>query len=147
MIFGLKKKYDDNNKTHLGDTIDVHLNWIFEDEEFKPEYIVDHDFIIKSFKEKCNMRLIESENFKTVYDDNKNYIRDVVNNETTGNKLGNMNFAKKGYSFYTDESDLNKTYKDIAFLYRYYVFKKDEGNLKEVKDKYFGKKSTIYTRK
>jgi len=147
MIFGLKKKYDDNNKTHLGDTIDVHLNWIFDDEQFVSEYIVDYDFIIKSFKEKCNMRLIESENFKTIYDDSKNYIRDVVNNETKGNKLGNMNFAKKAYLFYTDDSDINKIYKDISFLYRYYVFKKDEGNLKEVKDKYFGKKSTIYTRK
>ena len=147
MIFGLKKKYDDNNKTHLGDTIDVHLNWIFDDEQFEPEYIVDHDFIIKSFKEKCNMRLIESENFKTVYNDSRNYLNDVVNNETSGNKLGNINFNEKVYSFYTEESDKNKIYKDIAFLYRYYVFKKDEGNLKEVKDKYFGKKSTIYTRK
>jgi regulator of sigma D len=147
MIFGLKKKYDDNNKTHLGDTIDVHLNWIFDDEQFEPEYIVDYDFIIKSFKEKCNMRLIESENFKTIYDDSRNYIEDVVNNETKGNKLGNIDFSKKVYEFYTDESDKNKIYKDIAFLYRYYVFKKDEGNLKEVKDKYFGKKSTIYTRK
>ena len=147
MIFCLKKKYDDNNKTHLGDTIDVHLNWIYDDEQFVSEYIVDYDFIIKSFKEKCNMRLIESENFKTIYDNSKNYIKDVVNNETKGNKLGNMKFTSNVYSFYTDESDLNKLYKDIAFLYRYYVFKKDEGNLKEVKDKYFGKKSTIYTRK
>lgn len=147
MIFGLKKKYDDNNKTHLGDTIDVHLNWIYDDEQFVSEYIVDYDFIIKSFKEKCNMRLIESENFKTIYDNSRNYIKDVVNNETKGNKLGNIKFTSNVYSFYTEESDLNKLYKDIAFLYRYYVFKKDEGNLKEVKDKYFGKKSTIYTRK
>ena len=147
MIFGLKKKYDDNNKTHLGDTIDVHLNWIYDDEQFVSEYIVDHDFMIKSFKEKCNMRLIESENFKTIYDDSENYLNNVVNNETNGNKLGNIKFSKNTYSFYTDESDINKIYKDISFLYRYYVFKKDEGNLKEVKDKYFGKKSTIYTRK
>jgi SAM-dependent methyltransferase len=147
MLFGLKKKYDDNNKTHLGDTIDVHLNWIYDDDQFVSEYIVDYDFIIKSFKDKCNMRLIESDNFKTIYDNSKNYIKDVVNNETNGNKLGNMKFTSNVYSFYTDESDLNMIYKDIAFLYRYYVFKKDEGNLKEVKDKYFGKKSTIYTRK
>ena len=93
------------------------------------------------------MRLIESENFKTIYDNSRNYIKDVVNNETKGNKLGNMKFTSNVYSFYTDESDLNKLYKDIAFLYKYYVFKKDECNLKEVKDKYFGKKSTIYTRK
>ena len=107
----------------------------------------DYDFMIKSFKEKCNMRLIESENFKTVYNDSINYIEDVVNNETKGNKLGNISFSEKVYKFYTDETDENKIYKDISFLYRYYVFKKDEGNLKEVKDKYFGKKSTIYTRK
>ena len=93
------------------------------------------------------MKIIESENFKTIYDDSKNYLNDVVNNESKGNKLGNLKFSKNAYSFYTDESDINKLYKDIAFLYRYYVFKKDEGNLKEVKDKYFGKKSTIYTRK
>jgi hypothetical protein len=130
-----------------GNTIDVHMSWISEENIFNSEYLVDFDFVIKSLKDNCNLELIESDFFKTIYDDSYEYIKTVSENEKSDNiALGNFDFMNKVIKFYED-TPMNKVHKEISDLYRYYVFKKEEPNLKETKQKYYGKKSTIFTAK
>jgi SAM-dependent methyltransferase len=147
LLFEIKKKYNDNSIDMYGNTIDVHMSWISEENIFNSEYLVNYDFIVKSLKDNCNLELIESDYFKTIYEDSYGYINSVCENEKMDNvALGNLNFISKVKIFYEDNL-MNKVHKEISDLYRYYVFKKTETDLKEVKQKYYGKKSTIFTAK
>ena len=147
LLFEIKKKYNDNSVDSYGNTIDVHMSWLSEENIFNSEYLVNFDFVVKSLKDNCNLELIESDYFKTIYDDSYEYIKSVCENERSDNhSLGNLDFISKVIKFYED-TPLNKVHKEISDLYRYYVFKKTETDLKDVKQKYYGKKSTIFTAK
>ena len=59
-----------------------------------------------------------------------------------------IKFATNVYKFYEDSNDVNTGLKDITFMNRYYVLKRKEHNLKEIKKKYYDTRvSTIYTEK
>ena len=148
LLFEIKKKYNDNSKSFYGNAIDVNMAWIMSDPTiFYTEYLVDYDFIIQSLKENCNMELIESDVFENVYNDNYLYLKTVVEQEKKDTtQLKNLQFASKLFKFYED-TELNKLHREYSFLSRYYVFKKEEKDLKNVKKNYYGKKSTIYTNK
>lgn len=147
LLFEIQKKYDEKNETHYGNIINVHMAWIFEEGVYVPEYLVNHDFIIQSLKKNCDMTLIESDNFETIYDDSYTYLKTVHEQEKSNNtKLANKKFVDKVFKYY-ENNKMNDLHKEISFLYDYYVFKKEETNLKEIKNKYYGQKTTIYTKK
>jgi hypothetical protein len=133
VLFELVKKYDDNSKEPLGNALDVHMSWLFDEGVYQTEYLVYPEFVIKSLKEKCSMELVETYEFEKVFNDNKEFLS-VASKEEEGMSI---NFFQKVFKFYTP-TDINKKCYNYSFLNRLYVFRKKETDLAEVKTKYYG---------
>ena len=133
VLFDIVKKYDDNSKNPLGNAIDVHMGWMFEEGVYQTEYLVYPEFIIKSLKEKCSMELVESYSFEDIFNDNNEFLK--LSSEIEEGLR--MKFFKDVYKFYTP-TDINTKCYSYSFLNRFYVFRKKETDLVEIKNKYFG---------
>lgn len=133
VLFDIVKKYDDNSKEQLGNAIDVHMAWLFEDGVYQTEYLVYPEYIIKSLKEKCSMELVESYGFGEIFNDNKDFLKLCSEIEESVR----IKFFKDVQKFY-NPTDINQKCYSYSFLNRFYVFRKKETDLSEVKSKYFG---------
>ena len=133
ILFDIVKKYDDKSKEPLGNAIDVHMGWLFDEGVYQTEYLVYPEFIIKSLKEKCSMELVETYEFEKIFNDNKEFLH-IGSEEEEGMTI---KFFKDIYKFYTP-TDINTKCYGYSFLNRLYVFRKRETNLAEVRAKYYG---------
>lgn len=136
VLFDIVKKYDDklDSLTNpLGNAIDVHMGWMFEDGVYQTEYLVYPEFIIKSLKEKCSMELIETYSFEQIFNDSKDFLK--LSSEIE--ESIRIKFFKDIYKFYSP-TDINTKCYSYSFLNRFYIFRKKETDLAEVKSKYFG---------
>lgn len=137
-LFDIVKKYDDNDKRDLGIAIDVHMSWLSEEGVYLTEYLVYPEFIIKSFKEKCNLMLVETDSFENMFNNNRSYLELASKIDATES----INFYGNIYKFYTP-SEINSICYEYSFLNRYYVFRKAEANLSESKTKFFTERDNI----
>ena len=110
-FFEIVKKY--NEKKFIGSAIDVYISIFRNDNNFVTEYVVYKEHLIKQMKDKCNMRLIESDLFYNIFNYNKNFL---VNNN-------NENF-KNIKSLYDENNNESVASLELMKLYRYYVFQK-----------------------
>ena len=133
ILFDIKKKYDDNSKEPLGNALDVHMGWLFDEGVYQTEYLVYPEFIAKSLKEKCSMELVESYGFEDIFNDSREFLK-VASEEEEGMS---KKFFANIYKFYTP-TDINTKCYNYSFLNRMYVFRKRETDLAEVKSKYYG---------
>ena len=140
LLYEIVKKYDDNTKEKIGLAIDVHMAWISEEGVFQTEYLVFSDFIIKSLKEKCNMELVETGLFENLFNDNRQFLELGAQIDVTQSKK----FFGNSYNFY-EPTELNKKCQSYTFLNRFYVFRKIEPNLAEVKEKYYTNRKKVTT--
>ena len=139
LLFDIVKKYTDsdiNKKSKFGIAIDVHMAWLFEDGVYRTEYLVFKDFIIKSLKERCQLELVETCLFEDLFNDAKDFLR--VSSETEED-IRRRKFFKDVYEYYNG-SEINKKCYNYSFLNRFYVFRKKENNLMDVKNKYYSNK-------
>lgn len=133
VLFELVKKYDDNSKEPLGNALDVHMGWLFDEGVYQTEYLVYPEFITKSLKEKCSMELVETYDFESIFNDNKEFL-EIASKEEEGMS---RKFFQNIYKFYTP-TDINSKCYNYSFLNRLYVFRKKETDLAEVKAKFYG---------
>jgi hypothetical protein len=133
ILFDIVKKYDDKSKEPLGNALDVHMGWLFDDDVYQTEYLVYPEFITKSLKEKCSMELVESYDFESLFNDNREFLH-IGSEEEEGMTI---KFFKDIYNYYTP-TDINKKCYGYSFLNRLYVFRKRETDLAEVKSKFYG---------
>lgn len=133
VLYEIVKKYDDSTKEKVGLAIDVHLAWFMEEGIYQTEYLVFPDFLTKSLKEKCSMELIESIGFKEIFENNREFLKisSKIDAEQERKFYGNI------YKFY-NPSEFNKKLQEFSFLSRYYIYRKTEPNLMDVKNKYYG---------
>jgi hypothetical protein len=143
VLFEIVKKYDDNTKENYGLAIDVHMAWAFDEGVYQTEYLVFPEFLIKSLKEKCNMELYETGLFEDLFNENKPFLElsSVVEEDEKSKK-----FFTNVYKYYTP-SELNMKCYEYTFLHRYYVFRKVEANLDEIKKNKLNAKKTSKERK
>ena len=134
ILFDIVKKYDDKTKEPLGQAIDVYMSWLFDEGVYLTEYLVYPEFIIKSLAEKCNMKLVETGLFEEMFNDGKEFLSIASEAEESQKRIKTF---KDYYKFYED-TELNKKLQAYSFLNRYYVFRKTEFNLEEVKKKFYG---------
>ena len=132
ILYDIVKKFDDKDKTEFGKTISIHMSWISEDGVYLDEYIVDSDFLIKSLKEKCDFDLVETNTFEQHYKKCEKFLK--VSSEIDESRNGK--FFNTVYEFYKD-SEINEKSRIYSFLNRYYVFKKKEKDLQQIKSKYY----------
>ena len=79
------------------------------------------------------MELIESISFKEIFENNREFLKisSKIDAEQERKFYGNI------YKFY-NPSEFNKKLQEFSFLSRYYIYRKTEPNLMDVKNKYYG---------
>jgi len=129
VLFELVKKYDEKSKEKIGQPIDVHMAWLFDEGVYQTEFLVYPEFLISSLKEKCNIELMETGLFEDQFNDNRSFLE-------MGSQIEENEFKKKNYTdvfkYYTPTS-LNVGCYEYTFLQRYYIFRKTESNLDEIR--------------
>lgn len=144
VLFEIVKKYNDNTKEKIGNAIDVHMGWIFEEGVYQTEYLVYPDFLINSLKEKCNMKLIECGSFEDVFNDNRKFLEVSSQIEEDVYK---KKFYEEVYNYY-NPTELNVKCYQYTFLQKYYIFRKTESNLEEIRKlKSQAKRDTVQAKK
>jgi SAM-dependent methyltransferase len=143
VLFEIVKKYDDNTKEKLGLAIDIHMAWAFDEGVYQTEYLVYPEFLIKSLKEKCNMELIETGLFEDLFNESRSFLELSSNVEED---VKSKKFFTEAYKYYTP-SELNVKCYDYTFLHRYYVFRKVETNLNEIRQRKMHSKKTSKEKK
>ena len=89
------------------------------------------------------MDLVETDLFGNIYNDNKEFISTSSMYEQDEKRI---KFFKNIHNFY-DSSEFNEKCRKYSFLNRFYIFKKRERNLKEVREKYYSNKNNKSTPK
>jgi SAM-dependent methyltransferase len=135
ILFDIVKKYDDKSNNPLGNALDVHMGWLFDEGVYQTEYLVYPEFITKSLKDKCSMELVETYDFENIFKDNKEFLKISSEEEESMS----IKFFKEIYKFYSP-TDINSKCYGYSFLNRLYVFRKKETDLAEVKSKFYGHK-------
>ena len=104
MFFEIVKKFNNINKDEiigLGQAIDIFDATKFEEGNYVTEYLVDKRFLTKSLKEKCNMELIETGMFDTIFNINKGFFNDTYKHESIDKTKKFFEDAVKFYRFRT----------------------------------------------
>jgi SAM-dependent methyltransferase len=119
ILYDINRLYPSNTKNlkQTGLAIDVLMKWINQEDYYK-EYLVEPSFLIESM-DKIGLSLIETDTFKNLFDNYKDYLNNYVKNESIDNtKKYLMTTAK-----YYDENF--KNFHSYSFLFRYYIFQKN----------------------
>ena len=119
ILYDINRLYPSNTKNlkQTGLAIDVLMKWINQEDYYK-EYLVEPSFLIESM-EKIGLSLIETDTFKNLFDNYKDYLNNYVKHESIPEtKQYLMNTAK-----YYDE--IYSNFHTYTFLFRYYIFQKN----------------------
>jgi SAM-dependent methyltransferase len=119
LLYDINRLYPSNTKNlkQTGLAIDVLMKWINQDDYYK-EYLVEPSFLIESM-EKIGLSLIETDTFKNIFDNYKEFLHNNAKNESIPDtKKYLMNTAN-----YYDEKF--KNFHSYSFLFRYYIFQKN----------------------
>lgn len=128
LFFRYRATYDYNNKKNINQTglsYEANIAMFQEEDSYYTEYLVPSKLIINTLKEKCNLSLVESENFYNIYLNKETFFKDVALKEE--NKQSRVYFSKIS-KFYDLEDTVNKAGLEFSKLHKYYIFKKDEKN-------------------
>ena len=120
IFYGIKKKYDGELSDNVGNSIDVHMSWINEEDKYIEEFLVTKDLMVKTMKE-ADCKLVDTDLFENLYNLNKPYFSNVIKYEENPK---NKQFYEKVAGFYEKLTGADKESKDYSFLYRYFVFRK-----------------------
>lgn len=118
-LFEIVKKYK-KLEDKPGQALDVMMSWI--NDSYLQEYMVTPK-LLKDTMKKAGCMLVESQNFKYLYNVNKPWFENVI--QTEENKK-NKQWYEKISKFFGELKGASKESKDYSFLNRYYVFKKIE---------------------
>jgi SAM-dependent methyltransferase len=119
LLYDIHRLYPSNTKNlkQTGLAIDVLMKWINQDDYYK-EYLVEPSFLIESM-EKIGLSLVETDTFKNVFDNYKEYFKNHVKHESIPDT---RNFLINTAKFYDDNFNNFHSY---SFLNRYYIFQKN----------------------
>jgi len=121
ILYSIKKKYDGELSNNVGNSIDVHMSWINEEDKYIEEFLVTKELMIKTMKE-ADCKLVNTDLFENLYNLNKPYFNNVIKYEENPK---NKQFYEKVAGFYEKLTGVDKESKDYSFLYRYFVFRKN----------------------
>jgi SAM-dependent methyltransferase len=119
LLYDINRLYpsDTKNFKQTGLAIDVLMKWINQDDYYK-EYLVEPSFLIESM-EKIGLSLIETDTFKNVFDNYKEFL----NNNAKYESIPETQKYLMNTTNYYDEKF--KNFHSYSFLFRYYIFQKN----------------------
>jgi len=131
------KKYDDKISSQkmigTGFTVDFYASWLFVEGEYKSEYLVDKEFVVKELSE-IGLELIDTDTFENFMTNNRDFMTNAIKYESVD---ATKKFLQNAGSYY-ERTPLNIACYPHTNLFRYYVFRKKESN--ESKKGYESKK-------
>jgi SAM-dependent methyltransferase len=121
-FFHIISKYDtkkDIDKT--GIAVDF-FNASFQEEGNSAiEYLISQKFIIEKFKSKCNLELVESENFENIYNTFRKFFENTAKYEE---EKRTREYFENIKGFYDMKNEENKASFELSRLNKLYVFQK-----------------------
>jgi SAM-dependent methyltransferase len=129
MLFEIVKKYiSPDSKTILGtgNAIDVYISWFSEEGRYLTEYLVDSRFFVEDLKNDCGLELVDSDNFGNQVNLHEAYITEFAKYEETDETRKFLADVAKFYEI----NSVNEGCKIWNALFRYYVFRKVDKNVK-----------------
>ena len=120
------KKYEDikpGEKIGVGQPIDLHAAWMFNEGVYFTEYLVDVDFLAEELDRDCDMELVDTGLFQDQMAIHRQFLTDSVDYESTRDTQG---YLRKTGRYYED-TDINLKCREYTNLNRYYVFRKRDG--------------------
>ena len=121
MLFDIIKKYD-NKQKGLGQKIDFFAAWMFEDNNYFSEFLVEEEFLKSELKKDCNLELIDFDYFENHYHMNEDYLVNFAKYQSIDKTRKFL--SKDVAGFYTNKTSINEGCKKFSFLNCFYVFKK-----------------------
>jgi len=119
-FFEIVKKFKGDVKDEVGQTLDVHMDWISEEGMYLTEYLVTPKLLTTTLK-KANCELVETDLFANTYNINKDWIEKVIEYE---HNPKNKVYYESIKAFYGELKGVDKESKIWNDLFRFYVFKK-----------------------
>lgn len=118
--FDIRKVYTDNAEESLGKGIDLYNSLISQQGVYNREYLVMPDFLISQLREKCQLELVETDNFYNIYKTYQGFF------ETSTNPSHEK--IKQFYQGVENSKPGSLEYASFIFciMNRYYVFRKIE---------------------
>ena len=113
-----------------GNTIDFHAAWLFREGQYVPEYLVDKDFIVADLEKSCGLELVDTDFFDNQYEIHKDFI---LNYAKYDENVETRNFLLSIAGYY-DHNELNGGCFKLTRLYRFYIFRKLDSQMKKNKN-------------
>ena len=129
-FFEIKKLYDGKKIDKFGLKLDVHISSFMNPNVYQTEYLVSKSFLIKQFKEKCNLDLVDTELFENIYNNHSNFFDQIP--EVESNK-DTKSYFMKVKEIYDLTDNLNKASFEMSRLNRYYIFHKKVTDVEQLK--------------
>lgn len=128
ILMDIIKKFPDNQTTGVGMAIDVYNSLISNEGIYNTEYLVDKEFLIDELDKKCNLELVDTAMFDSLFEIHRNYIvnvsKDLENKKT-------QKTVQDVATYYDQTSEFNRECFKITRLNRLYVFRKRHKNEKK----------------
>lgn len=129
LLFDIVKKYSNtielnkikNYDEYLGLSIDVHMPTFMDEGIYQTEYLVYPNFLIKELKNKCNLKLVETELFGNLYYLYEDFFKNIAIYES---KLETRKFFIDVKSYYNINNSETMHWLEYTKLNRYYIFQK-----------------------
>jgi SAM-dependent methyltransferase len=121
-FLGINAKYDlsqDINRT--GIAIDMFNASFMEEGTSFIEYVIPSKFIIEKFKEKCNLELVEEENFGNIYHIFEKFFKETAIYEE---ELRTRKYFEETSQYYDLKDEVNRASFELTRLSKVYVFQK-----------------------
>jgi SAM-dependent methyltransferase len=122
VLFDVVKRYDDDVKPGVGIKIDFHAAWMFKEDTYFSEYIVDKEFLEQDLLDDCELELIDFDMFKNQFELHRDYLTNYSKYQPSHET---RQFLQTAGSYYED-SELNKGCQGFTNLNCYYVFRKKD---------------------
>lgn len=130
ILFELIKKFKDFKPDEVittGNALDVFMDWIFNEGDYKTEYLVDRNFIEKEFLQDCDLELVDTGMTYDLFLQQKEFYLDYVKyeeNKKTQKSLMDV------VTYYNEKDEINKGCYNYTKLFRYYIFRKKDREMK-----------------
>jgi SAM-dependent methyltransferase len=129
LFFEVVKKYEDLDPSKtigIGQPIDLHASWMFNEGVYFTEYLVDADFMREELERDCDMEMVDTGLFQDQMSIHQQFLTDSIDYESTQDT---QSYLRKTGRYYED-TDINLKCREYTNLNRYYVFRKRDGKNK-----------------
>jgi len=127
LFFEFIREYDKNTKSIKKSGLGYKFyNILFKEKgQYDNEYLVSKDYLIETFKKKCNLELIETDLFLNTYNQQKLFFNEIA--ELDENKSSKSYFMKIK-EYYNQDDEINKVSLKFTKYHRFYIFKRNNTN-------------------